>query len=129
LPSLAEKGLCRAGRNIRRGGTIGTLASLCHCSGGGAILDLEDLPCPMDVEIERWLVSLPSYGFLLAISPEDIEGTLSHFTATRITCREIGHFKSLPGITLTADGDAVDLQFSASQASMPPVTFLTRVKP
>lgn len=112
LPSLAEKGLCRAGRNIRWGGIIGTLATLCHCSGVGAILDLEDLPCPMDVEIERWLVSLPSYGFLLAISPEDIEGTLSHFTATRITCREIGHFKSLPGITLTADGDAVELVFS-----------------
>ena len=111
LPALAEKGLCRAGKDISNGGIIGTLAMFCNCSEVGAILDLENLPCPMDVEIERWLVSFPSYGYLLAISPEDIESTLSHFTATRITCREIGHFKAEPGITITADGDAVELVF------------------
>lgn len=111
LPALAEKGLCRAGKDISNGGIIGTLAMFCNCSEVGAILDLEDLPCPMDVEIERWLVSFPSFGYLLAISPEDIESTLSHFTATRITCREIGHFKATPGITITADGDAEELVF------------------
>ncbi len=112
LPALAEKGLCRAGKNISSGGIIGTLVALCHGSEVGVILDLEDLPCPMDVEIERWLVSVPSYGYLLAIAQEDIESTLSHFTATRITCREIGHFRAQPGITITADGDAADLDFS-----------------
>ncbi len=111
LPALAEKGLCRAGKDISNGGIIGTLAMFCNCSEVGAILDLEDLPCPMDVEIERWLVSFPSFGYLLAIAPEDIESTLSHFTASRITCREIGHFKATPGITITADGDAVELIF------------------
>jgi uncharacterized protein len=118
LPALAEKGLCRAGKDISNGGIIGTLAMFCNCSEVGAILDLEDLPCPMDVEIERWLVSFPSYGYLLAISPEDIESTLSHFTATRITCREIGHFRAAPGITLTADGDAVDLVFEPPVADV-----------
>lgn len=112
LPSLAEKGLCRAGKDIGNGGIIGTLAMLCNCSGVGAILDLEDVPCPMDVEIERWLVSFPSYGYLLAIAPDDLESTVSHFTATRITCREIGHFKAAPGITITADGAVAELEFS-----------------
>ena len=111
LPSLAEKGLCRAGRDISNGGIIGTLAMLCNCSGVGAVLDLENLPCPMDVEIERWLVSFPSFGYLLAISPEDLANTRSHFTATRITCREIGRFTSSPEITITADGRAVGLDF------------------
>lgn len=111
LPSLAEKGLCRAGKDISNGGIIGTLAMFCNCSEVGAILDLEDLPCPMEVELERWLISFPSYGYLLAISPEDLESALSHFTATRITCREIGHFTETLGITLTADGDAVKLVF------------------
>ena len=112
LPSLAEKGLCRAGKDISNGGIIGTLAMLCHCSDVGAVLDLEDLPCPMDVEMEKWLVSFPSYGFLLAIAEDDLESTFSHFTATKITCREIGHFKAMPGITLTADGESADLLFS-----------------
>ncbi|MEI6179086.1 MAG: sll0787 family AIR synthase-like protein, partial [Verrucomicrobiota bacterium] len=111
LPSLAEKGLCRAGKDISNGGIIGTLAMLCQCSAVGAVLDLEDLPCPMDVEIEKWLVSFPSYGFLLAISEDDLESTMSHFTATKITCREIGYFKSTPGITLLADGESAELLF------------------
>jgi uncharacterized protein len=111
LPSLAEKGLCRAGKSISSGGIIGTLAMFCNCSEVGAILDLEDVPCPMEAEFEQWLISFPSYGYLLAISPEDLEGVLSHFTATRITCREIGHFTEALGITLTADGDAVTLVF------------------
>lgn len=118
LPALLEKGLCRAGRRISQGGIIGSLAMFCNCSKVGAILDLEDLPCPMDVEIERWLVSFPSYGFLLAISPEDVGSTLSHFATTRITCREIGHFKQTPGITLTADGGAEDLVFEQPGAAL-----------
>ncbi|RYD41541.1 MAG: hypothetical protein EOP83_33785 [Verrucomicrobiaceae bacterium] len=115
LPSLAEKGLCRAGKDVSNGGIVGTLAMLCHCSGVGAVLDLEDLPCPMDVEIERWLVSFPSFGYLLAISPVDLANTRSHFTASKITCREIGRFKAAPGITLTAGGESVDLDFSAEE--------------
>jgi uncharacterized protein len=111
LPLLAEKGLCRAGKDISNGGIIGTLAMLCNCSGVGAVVDLGDLPCPMDVEIERWLVSFPSYGYLLAVSPENLGATLSHFTAARITCREIGRFLEAPGIRLTADGDTVELDF------------------
>ena len=124
LPALAEKGLCRAGKNISSGGIIGTLAALCRASEVGAILNLEDLPCPMDVEIERWLVSVPSYGYLLAVSPEDVESTVSHFTATRITCREIGHFRPLPGITITADGDAADLNPGQPVVHAPVVDFI-----
>lgn len=116
LPSLAEKGLCRAGKDIGNGGIVGTLALLCDSSEVGAVLDLEDLPCPMDVEIEQWLVSFPSYGFLLAIAEDDLESTMSHFTATKITCREIGHFKASPGITLTANGDSADLHFGQPRA-------------
>ncbi len=111
LPSLVEKGLCHAGKDISNGGIVGTLAMLCHCSEVGAYLDLERLPCPMDTEIERWLVTFPSYGYLLAISPEDLESTLMHFTATKVTCREIGIFRAGPGITITADGESADLVF------------------
>jgi AIR synthase-related protein len=118
LPSLAEKGLCRAGKNISHGGIIGALLMLCHFSQVGVLLDLESLPCPMDVEMERWLVSSPSYGFLLAISPENLESTLSHFTATRITCREIGQFTAEPEITIVAEGDFEVLDFK-NPASRP----------
>lgn len=116
LPALAEKGLCRAGKDVSSGGIIGTLMTLCHCSGVGAVVDLEDIPCPMDVEIERWMTAFPSFGYLLAIAPEDVKSTISHFTATRITCREIGHFKAASGITLTADGESVALEFPENES-------------
>lgn len=111
LPSLAEKGLCRAGKDISNGGIIGTLAMLCQCSEVGAVVHLENVPCPMDVKMEEWLVAFPSYGYLLAISPKDIGSTMSHFMGTRITCCEIGHFKTTPEITITADGNTVELDF------------------
>ncbi len=117
LPLLAEKGLCRAGKDISNGGIIGTLAMFCKCSEIGAIIDLEKIPCPMDVEMEQWLVAFPSYGYLLAISPENIESTNNHFAGTRITCCEIGQFKAAPGITITADGDAVELEFTLTDTS------------
>lgn len=121
LPSLAEKGLCRAGKDISHGGIIGTLVMLCNCSEVGVLLDLENLPCPMDVEMERWLLTFPSYGFLLAVSPENLESALSHFTATRITCREIGQFTAELEITLVAEGDFAVLDFNNPTA---PVTSL-----
>lgn len=112
LPSLAEKGLCRAGKGIGHGGIIGTLVMLCSSSEVGVLLDLENLPCPMDVEMERWLVTSPSYGYLLAISPENLEGAFSHFTASRITCREIGQFTAEPEMTIVVEGGFEVLDFS-----------------
>lgn len=111
LPSLVEKGLCHAGKDISKGGIIGTLAMLCNASGVGAEVDLERMPCPMDTEMQQWLVTIPTYGFLLAVAQEDLESTMMHFTATKVTCREIGRFKAKPGITITADGESVDLVF------------------
>ncbi|MGL4401788.1 MAG: sll0787 family AIR synthase-like protein [Luteolibacter sp.] len=109
LPLLAEKGLCRAGKDISNGGIIGTLAMLCDCSGVGVVLDLGNLPCPPEVDIRKWLISFPSYGFLLAISEDDLESTISHFSATEIICREIGHFTERSGIALTAGGEEMEL--------------------
>ena len=118
LPLLAEKGLCRAGKDISNGGIIGTLAMLCKCSEVGAILDLEDVPCPMDVEMEQWLVAFPSYGYLLAISPKDMASTMSQFTGTRITCCKIGHFKVNPGISITTDDDHAELDFNLADTQV-----------
>ncbi|MGL4400559.1 MAG: hypothetical protein ACRCXD_11870, partial [Luteolibacter sp.] len=54
----------------------------------------------------------------LAIAPEDLGSTLSHFATTRITCREIGHFRETPGITLMVEGDSADLVFEGPGTSL-----------
>ena len=111
IPSLAEKGLCCAGMKIGKGGLIATLAALCEYSALGATVDLGHLPCPSDSAITKWLLTEPTYGYLFAITPEDLESTLMHFTSSKVTCQHIGHFRKAPGITLVADGENVDLTF------------------
>lgn len=109
IPSLAEKGLCCAGMKIGRGGIIATLAALCEYSTLGATIDLGRLPCPTDSPVTQWLLTEPTYGYLLAIAPGDLENTLMHFTSSKLTCRPIGHFSKAPGITLMADDEKVNL--------------------
>jgi selenophosphate synthetase-related protein len=52
------------------GGIIGTLLMLLETSGCGAILDLDRVPCPVGLPLERWLLCFPSYGFLLSVRPD-----------------------------------------------------------
>ncbi len=111
LPTLAEKGLCCAGKDISNGGIIGTLAMLCHCSEVGVEVNLGNLPRPPGTTLERWLTAFPSYGYLLAIAPENFVQTLTHFAETQITCREIGNFKKASGITLRAGNELISLDF------------------
>ena len=47
-------------------GVAGSLLQLCESAGGlGCALDLGALPVPSGMPLERWLVTFPSYGFLL----------------------------------------------------------------
>ncbi len=105
LPLLAEKGLCRAGKDISNGGIIGTLAMLCNCSDVGATLDLAKTPIPADTTWERWLISFPSYGYLLAISSDLMEEAEKIFSGTGITFRKIGSFHAGRGIYLKHGAD------------------------
>ena len=111
LPLLAESDLCRAAKDVSNGGIAGTLAMFCHCSGVGAVLDLDTLPLPAGTPLERWLVSFPSYGYLLAVAPEKLDAVQRHFTPHGIACAAIGRFTSQPVIVLASGGSQSPLDF------------------
>ncbi|MGB3491708.1 MAG: sll0787 family AIR synthase-like protein [Elainellaceae cyanobacterium] len=90
LPTLAEAGLCDAGKDISMGGIIGTALMLIEASGCGAVLDLDQVPCPSQVPLEKWLMSFPSYGFLLSVRPERVTQVQQHFQQRDIVCEPIG---------------------------------------
>lgn len=121
LPALAEKGLCVSGKDISNGGIVGTLVMLCETSGVGAAIDLSEVPCPHDTDMERWLVSFPSYGYLLAVSPENLDEALSHFVASKITCKAIGQFRKEKGISLKIGDEEAALDFGDAEAGAPSV--------
>ncbi|MEM7592758.1 MAG: sll0787 family AIR synthase-like protein [Cyanobacteria bacterium P01_A01_bin.83] len=93
LPYLAEKDLCRAGKDISMGGIIGTLLMLIETSSCGAVLDLDSIIPPVDIELETWLLCFPSYGFLLSIYPHNLDLVRHKFSKQNISCNVVGEIR------------------------------------
>jgi AIR synthase-related protein len=100
LPILAERGWCRAGKDISNGGVVGTLSMLLECSKIGAELWLDRLPRPENVALERWLISFPSFGYLLSVAREYSSKTIALFEELGIACTRVGQMTASPSMTL-----------------------------
>ncbi len=94
LPEIAEAGLVTAGKDISNGGIPGTLAMLLATSRCGATLDLDALPRPPGVELERWLLSFPSFGYLLTAAPENAAEIIARFHARDLACAVVGRIET-----------------------------------
>jgi len=90
LPQLAERGLSRAAKDISQGGLVGTAAMLAECSRVGVSIDLAAIPKPEDVALERWLMTFPSFGYLLSVRPDRVDQTLACFHGRDIAAAAIG---------------------------------------
>ncbi|PSN11866.1 sll0787 family AIR synthase-like protein, partial [filamentous cyanobacterium CCP5] len=89
LPEIAEAGLCDCAKDISMGGLIGTMLMLLETSGCGAILDLDTIPYPPEVPLDKWLVSFPSYGFLLSVRSENLPALQARFQQRGLVCAAI----------------------------------------
>lgn len=110
LPSIAERGWCGAGKDISNGGLIGTLAMLLDCSGVGAEVRLDKLPQPPGVDLRRWLLAFPSYGYLLSVPPGRSALVAALFHAHGVACAPIGR------ITASL---SLRLRYGAAEAAAP----------
>ncbi len=90
LPAIAEADLSRAAKDISQGGIVGTAAMLAECSGVAIAIDLDSIPKPADVPLERWLITFPSYGYLLSVKPSHAGETIGRFAARGIAAATIG---------------------------------------
>ncbi len=107
LPHLAENGLCDAGKDISMGGIIGTLLMLLETSNCGAVLNLDAIPCPEELSLERWLVSFPSYGFLLSVRPDNVAAVKSCFRKHSLVCEVVGEVQQDQKLILTSATESV----------------------
>jgi AIR synthase-related protein len=90
LPAIAELGLARVAKDISQGGIIGTAAMLADCSRVGMRIDIGAIPKPDMVARDRWLLTFPSYGFLLSTSPANTGAVIDMFAQRDITAARIG---------------------------------------
>ena len=100
LPILAEQGWCCAGKDISNGGVVGTLSMFLECSKIGAELWLDRLPRPKNVALDHWLISFPSFGYLLSVAPEYSSKTIALFEDLGIACARVGQMTASPSMTL-----------------------------
>jgi AIR synthase-related protein len=90
LPYLSEAGLCDAGKDISMGGIVGTLLMLLETSNCGAVLNLDTIAPPDNIPLEQWLLSFPSYGFLLSVRPEKVASVQACFHEQNLVCSAVG---------------------------------------
>jgi uncharacterized protein len=104
LVEIAEAGLCRAARDVSMPGVVGSLLQLIEAAGCGAALDLDRLPRPDQVPIERWLMTFPSFGFLLTAPPERAADVAEPFLRRGLACEECGLLDDSGVLRLAAAG-------------------------
>ena len=103
LPRVAAMVGRVAGKDISNGGVVGTLAMLLECSRVGAVLHLDQLPRPAEAAantLERWLVSFPSFGFLMSVAPGDAPRVCELFGENGIACALVGNITAEPALVL-----------------------------
>ncbi len=108
LPRIAEAGLCRAAKDISQGGIVGTAAMLAECSGVAITIDVGAVPKPDAAPIDRWLVTFPSFGYLLSVGPHDVGAVTRLFAERDIAAADIGGVLSGSKVAI-ADGEMIEV--------------------
>jgi AIR synthase-related protein len=114
LPMIAEAGLAGAAKDISQGGIIGTAAMLAECSGVEIVIDIRHVPCPDGVVLDRWLLSFPSFGHLLAVAPDNVAAVLDAFARRDIAAADIGAITAGNRVMVT-DGVAMETIWDFSE--------------
>ncbi|MGI9533449.1 MAG: sll0787 family AIR synthase-like protein [Thermodesulfobacteriota bacterium] len=90
LPQIAEEGLADAAKDISMAGVIGSLLMLLECSEKGAEINIDNFSTPPGVTLSDWLLTFPSYGFVLSIRPENTVNVQKKFSNLGLLCEKIG---------------------------------------
>ena len=56
LPLIAERELAQAAKDVSNAGILGTVSIMMENSGKGALIELDSIPRPVEIELSDWLV-------------------------------------------------------------------------
>jgi len=109
LVEVAESGVAHAARDVSMPGVAGSLLQLLESAGCGATLELDRIPRPDGVSIERWLETFPSFGFLLIAPPGAAADAAQPFLRRGLACAACGRLDDSRVLRLAAAGDSTAL--------------------
>jgi uncharacterized protein len=109
LVEVAERGLCHAARDVSTPGVAGSLLQLLELAGCGARLEVDRIPRPPEVPLERWLVAFPSFGFVLCATPTQAGAAIEAFTRRAIACAPCGTVDATGVLRLAHDGETAEV--------------------
>jgi selenophosphate synthetase-related protein len=104
LVEVAERGLCHAARDVSMPGIAGSLLQMLETAGCGAVLDVEAVPRPEGAPLERWIVTFPSFGYLLAAPRAQAAQACAVFERRGLACSPCGRFDATSVLRLAAGG-------------------------
>lgn len=97
LPDLARLGLSHAAKDVSMGGIAGTAVMFAEAASLALEIDLAAVPRPDGVTEEAWLTCFPSFGFLLAVSPDRTAALRERLALTpELLAAPIGCFAAAP---------------------------------
>ena len=117
LPSIAEAGWCKAGKDISMAGVVGTALMLLECSAIGATIALEAIPRPAGVPLQRWLTTFPSYGFLLSVPDAHVDDVLACFHNRDLAAAVVGRTNASHVVSLQYQ-DEVEILWDFDQQNL-----------
>jgi len=88
---IASKHLAHAAKDMSNPGSLGTLGMMLESSMKGAIVDIEKIPIPKDVDLIQWLLAYQGCGFVFACPPKNSSEIISIFEEVGCTGAVIGN--------------------------------------
>ncbi len=105
LPQLAESGLADAAKDVSMAGLIGSALMMLEGSKAGAEIYLDRIPAPGDVPLQKWLLTFPSYGFIVSSRPEKTQHIKERFRDGGLVCETIGRVINDSRVFFTDGGE------------------------
>lgn len=104
LPALANSRQVTSGKDISMAGVVGTAMMLAEASGVGMTIDLDALPKPDEVSLDRWLPAFPSFGFIVTARPDKAEAVIQSFASRDVACALVGTVETGSRLDILSQG-------------------------
>jgi uncharacterized protein len=117
LAEAASRGWAAAAKDVSMAGLVGSLAMLLECNRLGVLLDLDGLPVPAGVTLDRWIMCFPCYAFLLCVPRAREAECLRAFAERGLAAAAVGTLDGTGQLRLGSGGQ-VATAFDLSRESV-----------